>query len=86
MDILGTVINALVVAAVGYVVIRVGNGRFEDLKERFEDLIARVDRLEDRLDKRIDAVQSSVEALRSDVTAIALAVGARTRPPQAESQ
>jgi len=81
---LGTVVNALVVAAVGFILIRVGNGRFEDLKERFEDLKdriddlkERVDRMEDRLDKRIDTLQVVVEGLRSDVTAVALAVGAR---------
>ncbi|HEX9236847.1 MAG TPA: hypothetical protein VF972_11275 [Actinomycetota bacterium] len=41
MDILGTAINALVVAAVGFAVIRVSDGRFLDLKERFEELAQR---------------------------------------------
>jgi chaperonin cofactor prefoldin len=93
VDILSTVINAVVVAAVGFIVIRVGSGRHEDLKERFEDLKGQVERLEnrldkriDRLDQRIDGVQVGVEALRSDLTSIALAVGARGRSPRAQTQ
>ena len=72
MEALGVVINALVVAAVGFTLWWAFRGRFEALE-------ARMDRFEDRIEKRIDRLEASVEALRSDLTTVALAVGARPR-------
>ncbi|HEX5938121.1 MAG TPA: hypothetical protein VFZ75_10600 [Actinomycetota bacterium] len=76
MDLAGTVINALVVAAVGAVLAWLGKGRFE-AQER------RIDRLEERLERRADALQASIEAMRSDLTQVALAVGVRPRAENA---
>lgn len=72
MELLGTAINAAVVAAVGLVLAWLGKGRFEAVDRRFE-------RLEERLEHRIDALQASVDSMRSDLTQVALAVGVRRR-------
>lgn len=76
MELLGTAINAAVVAAVGLVLAWLGKGRFEAVDRRFE-------RLEERLEHRIDALQASVDAMRSDLTQVALAVGVRPRATNA---
>lgn len=76
MELLGTAINAAVVAAVGLVLVWLGKGHFEAVDRRFE-------RLEERLEHRIDALQASVDAMRSDLTQVALAVGVRPRATNA---
>lgn len=70
MDVLGTVINAVVVSVVALVLAWLGKGRF-DAAER------RVDRLEERLQAQIDTLRASLDTMRSDLTQVALAVGAR---------
>lgn len=72
MELLGTAVNALVVAAVGLILAWMGKGRFDALERR-------VDGVEDRLAERIGRVEGQVDALRSDLTQVALAVGARPR-------
>ncbi|HEX9123269.1 MAG TPA: hypothetical protein VF984_07910 [Actinomycetota bacterium] len=86
MDVLGTVINATVVAAVGLVLAWLAKGQFESFARQFEAVARRfdavdhrIDRLEERLEHRIDTLQASVDAMRSDLTQVALAVGARPR-------
>jgi hypothetical protein len=76
MELVGTAINAAVVAAVGIVLAWLGKGKF-DSQDR------RMDRLEERLEHRIDALQASVDAMRSDLTQVALAVGVRPRATNA---
>lgn len=76
MELLGTAINAAVVAAVGLVLAWLGKGHFEAVDRRFE-------RLEERLEHRIDALQASVDSMRSDLTQVALAVGVRPRATNA---
>ena len=76
MDLVGTLINTAVVAAVGLVLAWLGKGRFEALERR-------IDRLEERVDGRIDAIQGSIGGLRSDLTQVALAVGVRPRATNA---
>jgi biopolymer transport protein ExbB/TolQ len=68
MDVVATVINALVVAAVGLVLAWIS-------KDRFKALERRIDRLEDRMER----FQGSLDGMRSDLTQVALAVGARPR-------
>jgi hypothetical protein len=72
MDLLGTVINAAVIAVVGAASVWFTRGRFEALDRR-------IDRMETRLDGRIDTLQASMDAMRSDLTQVALAVGVRPR-------
>jgi hypothetical protein len=86
MDVIGNVINAAVVAAVGLILAWLGKGKFESIDRRFVAGEQRMDRLEERLEHRIDAVQQRVDALqisldamRSDLTQVALAVGVRRR-------
>jgi hypothetical protein len=93
MDVLGTVVNAAVVAAVGLILAWLAKGQFEMFARRFEAVARqfeavtrrfdaldnRIDRLEERLDHRIDTLQASVDAMRSDLTQVALAVGVRPR-------
>lgn len=87
MNVVPTIINAAVVAAVGLILAWFG-------KERFDAQDRRMDRLEERLDGRIDALQASfdamrsdvtqsLDALRSDLTQVALAVGVRRRATNA---
>ena len=72
MDLLGTSINAAVIAVVGAGLAWLARGRFDALDRR-------IDRMEARLDGRIDGLQSSMDAMRSDLTQVALAVGVRPR-------
>jgi hypothetical protein len=72
MDVLGTAVNAMVVAVVGLILGWLGKGRFEAQDRR-------IDRLEERLEHRIDGLQASVDAMRSDLTQVALPVGVRPR-------
>ncbi len=83
MELVGTAINAAVVAMVGLVLAWLGKGRFEVIDRRFEAQERRTDRLEERLEHRIDALQASVDAMRSDLTQVALAVGVRPRATNA---
>lgn len=79
METFSTVINAVVVAAVGLILGWLGKGRLDKVE-------ARIDRLEERLDGRIDRLEERLDArfdsVRSDLTRIALAVGVR---PEAEA-
>ena len=83
MELVGTAINAAVVAMVGLVLAWLGRGRFEAIDRGFEAQERRIDRLEERLEHRIDALQASVGAMRSDLTQVALAVGVRPRATNA---
>jgi deoxyadenosine/deoxycytidine kinase len=79
MEILGTVVNAAVVAAVGLVLAFYLKGRFEEIRERFDQVdrqFEQVDRRFDHLEARMDSFQASLDATRSDLTRVALAVGA----------
>jgi hypothetical protein len=79
MDLLGTSINAAVVAVVGALLAWLARGRFDALERRIDRLETRLVGTETRLDGRIDVLQSSMDAMRSDLTQVALAVGARPR-------
>jgi hypothetical protein len=68
MDAVATVIYALVVAAVGFVLAWIS-------KDRFKALERRIDRLEDGMER----FQGSLDGMRSDLTQVTLAVGARPR-------
>lgn len=90
MDVVGTAINAAVVATVALILGWLGKGRFEAIDRRFqaidrrfESQEQRIDRLEERLEQRMDAFQASLDAMRSDLTQVALAVGARRRATNA---
>lgn len=72
MEILGTVVNAAVVAAVGLVLAFYLRGRFEEIRDRFEQ----VDRRFEHLEARMDSFQASLDAARPDLRRVALAVGA----------
>ena len=72
MEVLPTAINAVVVAAVGLILGRLGKGRIDNLEAWID---GRINRLEERMDARFDS-------MRSDLTRIALAVGVR---PEAEA-
>ena len=72
MELVGTVVNAVVVTAVALILGWLGKGRFDAIDRRFDAQDQRVDRLEQRLDRGMDAI-------RSDLTQVALAVGVRPR-------
>lgn len=86
MDLLGSLINAVVIAIVGVVLWATITGRFKAQDERMdrmeESLGARIDRLEGRIGHMEESVTTRIDALRSDLTQVALAVGAR---PSSES-
>ena len=86
MNLLGNVINALVVGTVGLVLAWLMKGQFQAIRaqfaavdRRFEAVEVRIDRLEERFETRMDAFQTSLDAMRSDLTQVALAVGVRGR-------
>jgi hypothetical protein len=94
LELLTAGINALVVTAVGLVLLWFGKERFEALDGRMTQMEARLDgrmtqmeerhdsqmiQMEVRLERRLDALQSSQDAMRSDLTQVALAVGVRRR-------
>ncbi len=79
MDVIGTAINAAVVAMVGLILAWLGKGRFESQDRRIDRLDGRIDRFEERMEHRMDTLQASVDAMRSDLTQVALAVGVRRR-------
>jgi hypothetical protein len=69
VDLAGTVVNALVVGAVGLFLAWFSKGRFDAVDARFDAvdarfdrLEARVDRLESRLDERFDALSARMDA------------------------
>ena len=72
MDLIASVVNAAVVAAVGLVLWLLIKGRLESLDDRFQ-------RLEDRVGSLESSVNARIDALRSDLTQVALAVGAKPR-------
>jgi hypothetical protein len=77
VELVGTVINATVVALVGAILAWLAKGRFDAVDQRFDRLEHRVDRLGERLDGRMDRLGAALDSLRSDITQIALAVGVR---------
>jgi len=87
MDLVATVINAAVVAAVGLLLAWLVRGGFDAQERRIDRLEERVERringLEERLDRRMDGLQASVDGMRSDLTQVALAVGVRPRATNA---
>jgi hypothetical protein len=96
VELVGTAINAAVVAAVGLILGWLGKERIDRLDARIDRFDARIDRLEhrfdrlgdrfDRVDDRFDRLEQRMDqrfdALRSDLTRVALAVGVR---PEAET-
>ncbi len=68
MNLIATLVNAGVVAAVGLLLVWLGKGRFDGLDQRI-----------DRVERRMDIMQASLDGLRSDLTHVALAVGVRPR-------
>jgi len=83
MELVGSAINAAVVAAVSLILGWLAKGRFESIDRRFDAQDQRIDHLEERLERRIDALQASVDGMRSDLTQVALAVGVRPRATNA---
>jgi hypothetical protein len=86
MELIGTAVNAGVVAAIGLALAWVMKGRFEAVDKRFDAIDGRLDahdqrmdrmeeRFEQRLDGRFSTLQASIDAMRSDITRVALAVG-----------
>ncbi len=72
MELVGTVVNAAVVTALGFVLAWLGKGRFDGVERRMEGF-----------ERRLEAMHSSIDALRSDLTQVALAVGAGRRAENA---
>jgi hypothetical protein len=87
MDLVGTVVNAVVVGVVGLILGWMGNNRFKAIRRRIDRLEERLDARIDGVDGRFDGLQESlggrIDGLRSDLTQIALAVGARPRAENA---
>jgi hypothetical protein len=87
MDLVGTIVNAVVVGVVGLILGWMGNNRFKAIERRIDRLEERLDARVDGVDGRIDGLHESlgarIDGLRSDLTQIALAVGARPRAENA---
>ena len=72
MDLIASVVNTVVVSAVGVLLWLLIKGRLESLDDRSQ-------RLEDRVGSLESSVNARIDALRSDLTQVALAVGAKPR-------
>ncbi len=83
MELVGTAINAAVVATVGLILAWLGKGRFEAQDRRIDRLEERLEHRMDGLEHRMDAFGASLDAMRSDLTQVALAVGVRPRATNA---
>ncbi len=89
MELVGTVVNAAVVAAVGIVLAFYLRGRFEELRARFDEVDRRFEQVDRRfeqmkrrfehLEGRMDVFQTSLDGARSDITRVALAIGVERR-------
>jgi hypothetical protein len=86
VEVVGTLINAAVVAAVGLILAWLGKGRFEAHDRRIDRLEGRLEHRIDGvahriegLEQRLDTLRVSMDAMRSDLTHVALAVGVRRR-------
>lgn len=73
MELIPTIINALVVAVVGGLLMYVTRDQIKDLKDDLREV------KQDIRDLRLE-LSSEVASVRSDLTQIALAVGAQARP------
>jgi hypothetical protein len=87
MELTGEVVNAAVVAAVGFLVWWGTRGQIKALRQemdrRFEQVDRRfeqVDRRFEQVDRRLAGVAGEIGAVRSDLTGVALAVGAGHSP------
>lgn len=74
MDLIPSIVNAVVVATVGLILGWVGKGKFDAVERR-------MDRHEAQNEARFEAMQTSIDAMRSDVTQLAISFGQR---PNAE--
>lgn len=83
MEVVGTAINAAVIATVGFILAWLGKGRFEAQDRRIDRLEERLEHRMDGLEHRMDALGASLHAMRSDLTQVALAVGVRPRATNA---
>jgi len=93
VDVLGTLINGLVVATSATVLGWLFRGRFRAVEARIDRLEGRVERRFDLVehrfdlvehrfdlvDRRFEGLEGRIDVLRSDLTAVALAVGAPPR-------
>ena len=93
MDLIPSIVNAVVVTAVGFVLWWTFKGRFDEIERRmdrheaqdetrFDAIERRLDRHEEQNESRFDQMQTSLDGLRSDVTQLAIALGT---PPRAEN-
>ena len=76
MEALQTVINALVVAAVGLILARITHNLRQEVKAEIAELRSEVK-------AEISEIRAELRELRSDVTRLALAVGAQPRADHA---
>jgi hypothetical protein len=72
MDLIPSIVNAVVVAAVALILAWVGKGRFDALERR-------MDRHEAQNEARFEAMQASMDAMRSDLTQLAISFGQQPR-------
>jgi hypothetical protein len=86
MEMVNTVVNAAVVAAVGLLLAWLAKGRFDAIHKQFEAIQRQFEAIQKQFEAigpRIDGLQASVDGMRSDLTHVALAVGARPRAENA---
>jgi hypothetical protein len=77
MEVLSTVVNAVVVGTVGLILAWLGKGKLEAQDRRVDRLEERLEHRIDGLQQRMDTLQVSLDGVRSDLTQVALAVGVR---------
>jgi hypothetical protein len=76
MDYLPTLVNALVVAVVGVLVMYVTRDQIKDVRDQVKDVKEDVRDLK----QDIRQLRDEIVGVRSDLTQVALAVGAQPRP------
>ena len=84
MDLIPTLVNALVVMLVGAVVTYLTRTQIQDMKRELaevkQELRGEITELRRELRSEVASIRSDLTSIRSDLTQIALAVGVQPRP------
>ena len=80
MDLITTLTNAFVIAAVGVLLYWQSRGRFATVEREIAEIKQELKEIRAEGDRRFELIMTQILAIQRDMTHIALAVGARNKP------